>query len=64
VIGGRYRRPYGDRLVEAGGGEGTLTMVARGHGLSAGAVEVSGATDQAAFRRAFARLSNKKVKFT
>ena len=56
VIGGQYRHPYGDRLLGAGGGEGTLTMVARGHGLSAGAVEVSGATDQTAFKRAFAML--------
>ena len=63
VFGGQYRSPYGTRLLEAGGAEGTLTMAARGGALSRGSVEVSGASDQDAFRRAFARLSAKTVRF-
>jgi hypothetical protein len=63
VIGGQYRSPYGTRILEAGGAEGTLTMVSRGGTLSRGKVQVTGAADQDAFRRAFARLSQKSVEF-
>src|SRR4051812_39966428 len=63
VIGGQYRSPYGTRLLQAGGAEGTITMSARGGTFSRGSVQVSGAGDQAAFQRAFARLSAKTVEF-
>jgi hypothetical protein len=56
VLGGQYRSPYGDTLLKAGGVEGTLIMGAAG-------VEVTGVSDQAAFRRAFAKLSSKSVSF-
>jgi hypothetical protein len=63
VIGGQYRHPYGAALLEAGGSEGTLTMLERGGVVSRGSVEVSGAADQDAFKRAFGELSAKTVKF-
>jgi len=63
VIGGQYRSPYGARILQAGGIEGTLTMAARGSGLSRGKVQVTGVSDRAAFERAFGRLSQKTVEF-
>lgn len=63
VIGGQYRSPYGETLLRSGGVEGTLTMTARGGRLSRGDVEVTGPVDQAAFKKAFAKLSSKSVSF-
>jgi hypothetical protein len=63
VIGGKYRQPYGESLLKSGGVEGTLTMAARGARFSRGDVEVSGSADQAAFKKAFAKLSSKSVSF-
>jgi hypothetical protein len=63
VIGGQYRTPYGQVLLDNGGSQGTITMAARGTTFSAGEVYVEGASDEAAFERAFKKLSGKTVKF-
>jgi hypothetical protein len=63
VVGGQYRGVYGTSLLDGGGSEGTITMLEKGGTFSSGKVEISGATDQAGFKKAFGKLSNKSVKF-
>lgn len=63
LIGGGHAASYYQFVTDSGGVQGQIEIVSRGSAFSSGEIRVTGCTDQARFKQAVRRFSDKKITY-